>query len=69
VELVREVTVSSNSAMFNNQEKTTIQTSSNYSLTQDSSNNIMTTGHTNFFAIETLFDTKLDSARNLEELE
>ncbi len=69
MELVREVTVSSNSAMFNNQEKTTIQTSSNYSLTQDSSNNIMTTGHTNFFAIETLFDTKLDSARNLEELE
>ena len=46
-----------------------MQTSSNYSLTHDSSNNILTTGHTNFFAIETLFDTKLDSARNLEELE
>jgi hypothetical protein len=56
--------------MINHQERTTdMQTSSNYSLGQDSSNNILTTGHTNFFAIETLFDTKLDSARNLEELE
>lgn len=71
VELVREVTVSSNSAMyFGGQEKTTeIQSSSNYSLTQESSNNILTTGHTNFFCIESLFDTKQDPARNLEELE
>jgi len=71
VELVREVTVSSNSAMyFGGQEKTTeMQSSSNYSLTQESSNNILTTGHTNFFCIESLFDTKQDPARNLEELE
>ncbi len=56
--------------MIGQPEKTTeMQGSSTYSLTNDSSNNILTTGHTNFFAIETLFDTNLDSARNLEELE